>query len=168
MSDENPIFTFVTRRTVGEIWRVYFAATVNKASLVASIALIFAGLALIFVASDPSARWLIPVLLALCFAVPVGRHVSLYRQLAGNPAVTAETTVTVYDWGVQTATSLHDRSFTWDMLNGFKITRRHIHVFVAPARVGLVWPKRDIEAAHVGGLVAILSRHLTSPTVTPN
>jgi len=160
MSDMSPLVTFVTRRSVWEIWRVYVAASVSKVGLVACIALIGAGAGLLISTGEPVVLWSVPILVGLSVAVPVGRAIGLYRALAAKPALTAETTVTFYEWGIRTANSIESHSFTWDKLNGFKTSRKHLHIFIAPAQIGMVWPRRDIDSAQYATLVAILTQHL--------
>jgi hypothetical protein len=100
------------------------------------------------------------IALASCFIIPVFACVSLHRSLSGNPAVIADTSVAVCDWGVRTTSSHHSQSLTWDMLGSVHESASHLHVFLAPRQLGLVWPKRDISPEQLALLKAVLTQHL--------
>ena len=119
---------------------------------------------MLFVTGHPLAIGLASIALAFYFVLPVIACFSIYRSLSGNPAVIADTSIAVCEWGVRTTSSLHSQSLTWDMLESVHESKGYLHVFLAPGQLGLVWPKRDINSEQLVLLRAVLAQHLRIAT----
>jgi hypothetical protein len=160
MTEDPPIVTFSTRRSVGEIWRVYVKASFFRWEYALFSAFIAGGSALLFVTGHPLAIGLASIAIASYFIIPVLACVSIHRSLSGNPAVVADTSVAICEWGVRMTSSHHSQSLTWDVLDSVHESPGHLHVFLAPRQLGLVWPKRDISPEQLALLNTVLAQHL--------
>jgi hypothetical protein len=160
MSDEIPQLEFTTKRSNGEVWRVYLANGFRRPTFLFGYLFILIAAPPLFLFGHEVAKGVAAVGLGFIFLGPVFYAIGMWRVIAGNPVFEAPTNISLFDWGIRSENHLRNISLRWENFDSFSETRNLVLLRDRAKRDTTIFPKRDLTSSQLNMLLTILSSHL--------
>jgi hypothetical protein len=158
MTIEAPLLEFATKRTLAEVWRVLLKwQLLRPVRLVGWVIGLSVGLYFIL-NGNGFYRGVGFFGLSIVVLYPLFFSLALWRVVAKDPIITEPTTISIFPWGIRCQSTIRSVSLAWENFDSFVQTESLIILRLRTTKQVVIVPKRDLDAAQVTTLLAILSR----------
>ena len=160
MSNESPQLEFTTKRSNGEVWRVYMAQGFRRPTfLLPYLFMLMVSPPLVLIGTAAS---IAVAVFTIGFIVlgPVFYAMRLWGVIASDPVLEAPTNISLFKWGIRAENELRSVSLKWENFDSFSETRNHVLLRARRRRNTTIFPKRDLTSGQLNLLLTILSTHL--------
>jgi len=160
MLNESPQLEFTTKRSNGEVWRVYVANGFRRPMFLLSYLFMLMAAPLLFLFGHEASRGVAVVGFGFVFLGPVFYAIGMWGVIAGNPVFEAPTNISLFEWGIRAENHLRTISLKWENFDSFSETSNLVLLRARGRRDTTILPKRDLTASQLDILLTMLSRHV--------